>query len=181
MGAGELRIRGGAAKLLEADFTYDVPGWKPEVHYDASSFRDKLVIEQPGSSHGLNGHTYEWDVRLNDSKPLDLEVHFGAGTADLRLGSLNLRSVTVNMGVGKLDLDLRGQPARDYDVRIHGGVGDATVYLPHDAGVIADAQGGIGLIRHGSRYVNSAYEKNAKVNIRLEIHGGVGAIHLMGD
>src|SRR6202030_1207126 len=34
MGAGELKVQGGATGLLNADFTYNVPRWKPEVTYD---------------------------------------------------------------------------------------------------------------------------------------------------
>ena len=42
---------------------------------------------------------------------MDLKVHFGAGEARLDLGSLDLRSVAVDMGVGKLQMDLHvGQP-----------------------------------------------------------------------
>ena len=33
MGAGELRVAGGSPKLMEADFNYNVPGWKPQVDY----------------------------------------------------------------------------------------------------------------------------------------------------
>src|ERR1039458_5551387 len=36
------------------------------------------------------------------------------------------------MGVGELHMDLRGKPKHDYDVRIHGGVGEATIHLPRD-------------------------------------------------
>jgi hypothetical protein len=43
---------------------------------------------------------------------------------------------------------LRGEPKRDYNVQVHGGVGQATVYLPRDAAISATAvKGGIGEIR----------------------------------
>ncbi len=31
MGAGDLRVTDGAAKLVRADFAYSIPSWKPEV------------------------------------------------------------------------------------------------------------------------------------------------------
>ena len=37
MGAGELKVRGGAAKLARADFTYNVDAWKPEVRYNGTA------------------------------------------------------------------------------------------------------------------------------------------------
>jgi hypothetical protein len=37
MGAGELQVGGAADALMEADFSYNVADWKPEVDYDVSS------------------------------------------------------------------------------------------------------------------------------------------------
>ena len=53
MGAGELNVRGGSPKLMEAEFRYNRSGFKPEVRYDASGFRGHLVVEEP--SHGHHG------------------------------------------------------------------------------------------------------------------------------
>lgn len=188
MGAGELKIRGGSAQLVDADFTYNAPTLKPEVRYDATGFRGRLQILQPGSDHHHNlGHSkYEWDLRFNDATPLSLNIHFGAGNAQLDLGSLSLDNLEVNMGVGNLNLDLKGTPKKDYHVSVHGGVGNATVYLPDGVGVSVEAHGGLGSIeahdlhKEGSRYRNDAFENHAKVNVRLEIHGGIGNIRLIG-
>jgi hypothetical protein len=187
MAAGDLKVSGGSPKLMDADFVTNVPAWKPEVRYTNTGVRGRLTIDEGGHAHG---HTsgkmkYEWDIRLNESVPLDVTVHFGAGEARLNLGSLSLHSVEIGMGVGQLNLDLRGTPKRDYDVRVRGGVGEANIYLPADAGVYADASGGIGGIKvqglhqEGGHYVNDAYD-HAKVKIRLDIKGGVGAINLYG-
>jgi hypothetical protein len=186
MGAGELRVQGGAAKLMEAEFSYNVPSWKPDVRYSNTGVRGYLTVEQPSTSKVAGQNRYIWDLKLSDEVPLDLTVHFGAGEAKLNLGSLSLRSVEMDMGVGEIKVDLRGQPKRDYDVHIRGGVGEATVYLPRDAGVYADASGGIGgikatgLRKQGSHYVNDAYE-TSKVKIHLDIRGGIGAINLIGS
>ena len=47
---------------------------------------------------------------------------------------------------GEVDADLRGNPKRSYDVRINGGVGQATIHLPKSVGISATAVGGIGEI-----------------------------------
>jgi hypothetical protein len=39
MGAGELDLGGGAAELLEADFSYNVAELKPEVEYDGETMQ----------------------------------------------------------------------------------------------------------------------------------------------
>lgn len=185
MGAGELHVRGGSPKLMEAEFTFNRPRLKPEVHYEASGFRSNITVEERSNVHHGGSSKYRWDLRLNDDKPMDLEVHFGAGEGRLDVGSMTLRSLTVHMGVGELRLDLRGTPKNSYDVSIHGGVGEATVYLPEGVGVVADAKGGIGginargLQKRNGEYVNDAYG-HAKTTVRLDIRGGIGAINLIG-
>jgi N-terminal domain of toast_rack, DUF2154 len=183
MGAGNLRVGSGTDKLMRADFDYNVPSWKPDVTYTAG----ELSISQPSNHATHMGNTkYEWDVRLNRDVPLNIKVQFGAGEAHLDLGSLSLRRVEVNMGVGSIQMDLRGNPKHDYDVSIHGGVGEATVRVPSDVAVVAEAHGGIGEIKaagmrkEDTRYYNEAYGK-AKVTIHLDVQGGVGSIHLISE
>ncbi len=186
-GAGRLIVGSGTEKLMRADFTYNVPAWKPEVDYHSTAGEGNLTISQP-DSHGphIGSSHNEWDLRLNRDVPMQIRVHMGAGDADLDLGSLALRGVEVDMGVGKLNLDLRGMPKQDYSVRVRGGVGDATVRLPADVGVDARAAGGIGEIRapglrsSNGRYFNDAYE-TAKVRIHLDIQGGVGSVRLISE
>ncbi len=186
MGAGELRVEGGSSKLAEADFEYNVPSWKPLVQYQASSFRGELLIEQPSTSKGGSNTTYKWNLRLNDKLPLEIVTHLGAGEAHMNLGALNLRSVELEMGVGEVELDLRGQPAHDYNVQIHGGVGQAVVHLPAGVGIVATAAGGIGNIdvrgleKRNGRWINAAHE-NAPVTIHLDVKGGIGNITLTAE
>lgn len=186
MGAGELRVSGGAPDLLRADFSYNMPSWKPDIRYSSDAGRGNLPIEQPGSQTSLGNAKNEWDLRLNNEIPMDVTVRFGAGEARLNLGSLSLRSVEMEMGAGELDLDLRGNPKRDYDVRVRGGAGEATVHLPANVGIYAKAEGGIGEIevrglrREGQHWVNDAYG-TSKVQIHLDIRGGVGQINLFAE
>ena len=183
MGVGDLRVGTGTGKLMQAYFTYNVLAWKPVVRYTPGH----LTVEQSGENHGhAGGAKYDWDLRFGRETALDLDANFGAGSAQLDLGALNLRTVNVHMGVGKLDMDLRGSPKHDYSVRIQGGVGEASVRLPADAGVFATAHGGIGEIRarglrkEGDHWVNDAHDR-AKVQIRVDVQGGIGQITLIGD
>ena len=187
MGAGEVKVRGGAPQLARADFAYNVDSWKPEIAYHTLGGASDLSIEQPGSSHSHIGDTtYTWDVQLANDIPVELNAHLGAGEARLDLGSLTLRRVEVEMGVGEVRMDLRGTPKHDYDVRIRGGVGEATVYLPRNAGIYASGSGGIGEIhseglrKQGDHWVNDAYN-NAKVRIHVDVEGGIGQINLIAD
>jgi hypothetical protein len=186
MGAGELHITGGSSKLMDADFEYDIPSWKPTVHYDASSFRSELLIEQPSHSGVANNSHYRWDLRFNDEVPVDLVAHLGAGQANLNLGTMNLRSLEIHIGVGQVELDLRGKPSRSYSVELHGGIGQAIVHVPSSVEIVADASGGIGdidvrgLEKREGRWFNPSHGRSP-VTIHLNIKGGIGNITLIAD
>jgi len=183
IGAGDLKVGSGTSKLVQAYFTYNVPAWKPEMHYEGGS----LTVRQPSSHEPHFGNTkYDWDLRFNREIPLDMHVTFGAGEAQLDLGSLDLRGVSLNMGVGRLEMDLRGHARHDYSVRIHGGVGEAIVHLPAGVAIDARAEGGIGEIevrglrKEGGRWLSEGTE-DAKVKVHVDVEGGIGRISLIGD
>lgn len=184
MDAGEMRVSGGSSKLMEADFDYNVPGWKPRVEYHSTGVRSDIEISNPDgtASHGES----KWAIRLNDAALMDVVAHMGAGEAHLNLGSLNLRGVDVNLGAGEVEVDLRGNPKRSYDVRIQGGIGQATVRVPASVGISATASGGIGEINvrglenRNGRWINRGHE-NAAVTIRLDVKGGIGQIDLIAE
>jgi uncharacterized protein DUF2154 len=185
MGAGELNITGGADQLMEGEFSYNVPEWKPKVSYDVSGEEGELIVKQ-GSAEGadLSGDARnEWDISLNDEEPTDLVVQMGAGESDLDLDSLTLTGLDLQMGAGKTTVDLTGGYAQSFDASIQGGVGEATVLLPSEVGVKAKAEGGLGKInakglkKVGNSYVNDAYGES-DVNLSVDIQGGIGQINL---
>jgi hypothetical protein len=186
MGAGELNVSGGSAKMAEADFTYNVASWKPNVDYHSTGVRGDLQISQPEGSGGIGNTEYRWDVKLNDGVLMDVVTKLGAGDARMNLGSMNLRSVELNIGAGEVTMDLRGAPKRSYDVRIYGGVGQATVYLPKSVAIDATAKGGIGevnvrgLEERNGRWINPTQE-NSPVTIHLDVKGGVGQIDIVAE
>jgi N-terminal domain of toast_rack, DUF2154 len=185
MGAGELKLTGGADQLMEAEFSYNVSDWKPKVNYDVSGDMGELIVKQ-GSAEGarLSGDARNvWNLRLNDELPTDLVVQMGAGESDLDLDSLALTGLNLQMGAGKTTVDLTGDYAQNFDASIQGGVGEATVLLPSEVGVKAKAEGGLGKINAkglqtvGDSYVNDAYGES-DVNLSVEVQGGVGEINL---
>lgn len=185
MGAGELRVHGGADQLMEGRFTYNRLRLRPEISYEDGGFRGHLIVQEPDHV-GTATSRYIWDLRLNDQKPLDIHVNCGAGESRLDLGDLTLRRVDVQIGVGELKMDLRGSPKEDYDVSVRGGVGEATIYLPENVGIEADVKGGIGdihapgLQKREGRYVNDSYGR-AKTTVRLDVRGGIGSINLIAN
>jgi hypothetical protein len=186
MGAGELHMRSGAVKLMEGEFHY-LGNNRPEIRYDSSPFRGKLVIRTVASKEGASIAAHDrWDVSLNETVPMDVDVNLGAGQGKLDLGRLALRDVNVNLGAGQVDLDLRGPRTLNMNVRVNGGVGEAVLRLPKDAGIRLEAKGGIGSIqvrgldKRGSYYKNELYD-TAKVVMDVKVHGGIGAINVYAE
>jgi hypothetical protein len=183
LGAGELKVQGGAAKLLDAEFRTAHP---PEVNYDAKGSRGMLEIRGPKRERWGRGGDNTWKLNFNSETPIDLEVHLGAGESNLDLSNMALRSLNVHMGVGELKLNLDGDYKRDVDVEVHGGVGRAEIRLPRKIGAQVDAKGGLGsmntrgLRKDNGLYVNAAYEKSTR-QVRCKVRGGIGEVDLIGD
>jgi hypothetical protein len=185
MGAGELKVGGAADALMEADFSFNVSDWKPEVGYDVNGESGELSVEQGNSEDVRLGEDArnEWDLRFNDEVPTDLVVEMGAGESNLDLDSLTLTGLDLEMGAGETTVDLTGDYTRGFDASIEGGVGEATVLVPSEVGVRVRAEGGLGKInaegfrREGDSYVNDAYG-DSNVTLDVDVRGGVGTINL---
>jgi len=210
MGAGELEISGGASALMNAEFTYNVPAWKPEVDYSVTNKRGRLIVEQPSSKGVPNTANvrYEWDVRLNNDVPMELtaklgageshldlrdlslttlEVQTGAGEVDLAVPAKSLTRLTVTAGVGDVTVDMTGDWKQDLKANLKGGVGTVTLRLPEKAGVRVSVEGGLGSVKaygfnvNGRVYTNEAYGKS-DMTLEIEIAGGIGEVRLeLGD
>jgi hypothetical protein len=190
MNAGDLSIEGGgSAHLLDATFDYLDPEGKPQVSYSVAGNSGSLSISQEESDSDVRIHTTsdnDWNLHLAGDIPTDLKVNMGAGTGNLRLRQVQLTGLEVQMGAGRMDIDLTGDRKKDLDADVEGGVGTATIHLPKNIGVVVNASGGLGAIdTHGFKhqdddYVNDAYGK-APVTIHLKVQGGVGLIRLIQE
>lgn len=183
MPAGEMKLSGGAGKLMEADFNYDQAEGKPQVSYQVSSGQGQLDVTQPGKKFHIGPSRNNWNLRFANQAPMELTIQMGAGRSDLKLGELSLTRLEINMGAGEVIADLTGNWKKDLEGEIHGGVGHAVIRLPEDVGLRVHATGGIGSInanglkRDGDEYVNDLYGKSP-VTLKLDVAGGVGNIEL---
>lgn len=183
MPAGELRLSGGSSRLLDADFRYAENQGTPRVDYSVANGAGDLRIRQEGRNVRWGPTENDWDLRLSNELPLDLRLQMGAGYGELRLRDIPLTRLSVNMGAGKLRVDLTGERKSDVQAAIHGGVGQAVIRLPKNVGVLVHASGGIGSIeagglkRENGAYVNDAYGKSP-ATIKLTVEGGIGQISL---
>ena len=184
LGAGDLVVTGGAKKLLEADFTYNVAKLKPEVEFTDGT----LVVQHPDvrgyrTPQDIKDFRNEWDLRLNNDVPMNLSLEMGAGTSALQLSGLSLTGLDVTLGAGKCTVDLNGDWARDLDVIINTGAADITVRLPKDVGVRVEVDAGPttiqapGLTKDGNVYTNAAYGVS-EVTLHVKMEAGIGRINL---
>lgn len=185
MGAGELRLGGGARELVEARFEYHPSHWRPEVTSRTFGTRADVRITQPPvwrwpwTLDVVN----TWTIRLNDLVPTELDVRLGAGESRLLLGNVTLSRLDVRVGAGEVTLDLRGPWQHDLSGYVHGGVGRVRVLLPEQVGVRVDVDQGIGRIRargllqEDSTYLNGRFGATL-INIHLHIDAGIGEIVL---
>jgi hypothetical protein len=212
MGMGELSVSGGGGSLMEGSFIYNVIGWDPEISYNVSGGTGYLVVRRGiGHTERLgHGARYEWDLKFDDRVPMNLDIQLGAGSSELRLGSLNLdqldistgagevriyltgrpsvRKLDVETGAGDVTVDLTGRWRDDLDAKIVGGVGRLTLRLPDDVGVAVRAKKGLGkvtarggLYERDDTYVNDAYGDSG-TTLEIECGTGIGSIILeMGE
>ena len=182
--AGELELSGGAEKLLEADFTYNVDKLKPEVEYS----NGKLVVSAPDAEGlsvlpGITEFQNEWGLRLNEQVPMDLKVNVGAGVTNLLLAGLALSGLDVTVGAGETTIDLSGDWASDLEATIDAGAGEVRLRLPKDVGVRVVVDAGVGdidapgMTQDGDVYTNAAYGAS-DVTLDVNVQAGIGKIIL---
>ena len=184
MAAGSLNLAGGAVDLMQASFEYNVAEWEPTIEYSAEGRVGNLQIEQPINVTISDGKAHnEWNLRLNQDVPMDLIVRLGAGDAQLDMRGMNLRQLKVQMGAGRVHVDLSGNWQKDFSVDIERGVGEAIILLPSEVGVRVAATSALGevilkdLDQQGDFYINQAYGES-DVTIDIDVIGAVGSLRL---
>jgi serine/threonine protein kinase len=146
----------------------------------------ELTIEQqeaPDAPEGMTiprllGLTADLSLALNNAVPIDLTVNTGVGETNLDLRSLDLSALSIEAGVGTVDLRL---PAGSYEATMNAGVGSATIELPEDGAVDLRVLGGLGDIEVtdslesvGENHWQSPGYEDAEQQIDLTITAGVG-------
>ncbi|MHB8070392.1 MAG: toast rack family protein [Candidatus Cryosericum sp.] len=207
MGAGKVTVDGGATDLMYATFIYNVSTWRPFVDYIAKGNEGVLTVRQPSGTTNTLGGSYrnEWNIRLNDTTPIDLSLNTGAGDTDMDLSGTMVRSLNVDSGassttikaspkamknleisagVGEVILDLTGDWQNSANIKVNGGVGSIKLTVPQNVGVTINAKRGLGSIdaqgfsKDGNTYRNAKYGTPG-VNLTIELSVGVGSVTIV--
>jgi hypothetical protein len=185
-GSGHVNVSGGSSRLLDADFAYGYSYDSPKVEYKIINGVGDLGITQDGEHTHFGTSHNDWDLRFSDQVPMELKIEMGAGEGRLHLRDVPITTLELHMGAGHVDIDLTGDRTKDLNADIQGGVGQATIRLPKNVGVIASASGGIGAVnthglkRDGDQYVNDVYGKTP-ATVHVTVQGGVGEISLIRE
>jgi N-terminal domain of toast_rack, DUF2154 len=184
---GVLRLMGGSQDVLDATYTYDEAEWKPpaiQYNVDSSGLGSFMIEQRDTHRPTMRPGRCEWIIRLNEDQVTELNVKFGAGRADLRLGELKLSRLKVESGVGALFVDLGEDLRQSLQVFIKSGIGETSLRLPQNAGVRLDSTidfGHIkrhGLIWDGEAYTNTTYGKSP-ITLDIHIETGLGRIAIV--
>lgn len=81
MSAGELQVGGGASRLVDGSFEFNVPEWEPVVDYKRNGEHGSLSIRQGSASASFRNSKNSWDIKLNDAVPLAMKTSVGAAKA----------------------------------------------------------------------------------------------------
>jgi hypothetical protein len=185
MGAGALKVAGGADQPMQASFRYNIEDWQPRVNYTVNGSQGELAVDHEDRGLRVGDKLVnEWRLSLNNAVPIDLQIDTGAGETELDLRGLALTALQVEVGAGNAHIDLSSSLDHDLSAAINSGVGELSVKLPGEMGVRVAVSTGIGdltnagLVKDGDYYVNAAYGVSPHT-LFLKVDNLVGAVYLL--
>jgi hypothetical protein len=183
-GAGKLLVSGGASSgnLLSGSFDGG-------VDHDARRSSGEVNVKLSGPSDfagmgwwGWNGGERRWDIHLNNSAPIALDVQVGA--AESRIDLTNLRVTDLHLQTGASGTEVwMPSSAGQTTAKISGGVASINIHIPSEVAARIRVESGLSSIdvdknrfpKSGNDTYQSANYDTAsnKVDLRLEM--GVGS------
>ena len=121
-----------------------------------------------------------WKLSLSDRLPLDVTVELGAGELDLDFSRLQVQSLKVDLGVGKMVVTL--PESVQGLVQIEGAIGETQIIVPKGAAVRVHSSTGIGNVVVPSSYLSqegsfvSSNFASAEKQIDLNVDQAIGRV-----
>ena len=133
----------------------------------------------------------ETDLRVSTPNPVSMtSVQFEVGAASFEatdLGRLNAETVTIEAGVGEVQLDFGGLQRPETRVSVEMGLGRLEIRIPIDVGIYLTRSTFLvpleapGLVREGEAYVSPGWEASP-VKVYLDVDAAFGALSILrGD
>ena len=182
---GELRLQGGAAADNLVDGVLALaPRQKIEPAYQVVGQHGTLDLSSYGSFNFTFGNANQpvWDLKLNQSVPLNLKAEMGAGSMRADLSGLTLKDLNLKLGVGQLDVTL---PAGSWSGRLECAVGEMIIRVPQNAALRLHLERGIagvslpdGYTREGTLILSPGASTAGSV-IDLQVNQPVGGVRIL--
>jgi hypothetical protein len=175
-GAGTLKVAPASGSMLyEMELRYDKDTFEPVTDFDADRRTLHLGVK---SRNGRGNHINVKDgaratISLTRAVPIDLELQFGAGEADIDLGGMRIRNLDLSTGASKTRLAFGApNPIVAQKVEIEAGAAELTVTgLGNLRAEHYDFQGGVGST---TLDFSGAWNRNATATVQM----GVGSVKL---
>jgi hypothetical protein len=180
-GVSEVRLRGleDSNNLITGKLDL-APGERPSQRFNKSGTTAVYELRSEWSRNKpVNVQKHIWDLALTTRIPISLSVGGGVGQSTLDLRELQLTDLTVNAGVGDLDISLA---PGTYTAKINLGVGEANIHVPENVAARIEVERGLGALKvRGDFEVDedvytSPNYATAEHRIDLRVQGGVGTI-----
>ncbi len=186
-GAGELRVAAGTSETELLSGTFD-----GGIDQSSKRVADRLEAKIKVSSQGFPfafapwiwgpGNRIRWDLAINPSVPLSLEVHSGANDARLDLSETNVTNLEIHTGASATEVHLPAQ-VEHTRVKVEAGAASVKLIVPEGVAARIDVSGGlIGVDvdqmrfpKQGKVYCSPEFE-SAPYRVEIKVEAGVGSI-----
>jgi hypothetical protein len=129
-GAGELNLKPADEPMLyQMEMRFDEENYAPLTEYDSEKRRLRLGVEGKEGRRSMRlregSHA---TIALTRKVPLDLDLEFGAGEADIDLGGIALRRLDLSTGASETRIRFgERNPVRAEQIRIQAGAAELEV------------------------------------------------------
>jgi hypothetical protein len=141
-GAGALTLHGGATALVEVQSTRSDARVQDVRHDGTAAF---VTISPTQNDTFLFGPDRRWDVAVPSDTPLTLTMNVGAGDFDLDLRDVQLRGARISNGASQLVVRLP-QATGDIPVTIETGASSVTFQIPDGVAYRVRTSGGLNTV-----------------------------------
>ena len=172
-GAGRFSVRPASpGTLYRMQLRYDQDMFEPRSEYDGRTL--ELELEgTPGIRIWRQGGA-EMDLELTGSVPMNLDLEFGAVSAELELGSLSLTNLSVRTGASESVLEVsRPNPSTMERAEFHVGAADFTArHLGNLNAALIEVGAGVGDLTID---LTGEWRRDADVKVTM----GLGSLQLV--